>query len=355
MFGLEVCPPSSIRRHGDPPPAPGRPFDVRLRLCRPGHIIDPRSESPPLASLRVAPLADALAPLLDRMSAEAAVANPDAVDFAERARAFVDPAEVLAMSLGLGGSMELDSHLRDLEAPSGATALNDAETAPAVGPSFDPEEDPRDELRAIALKRFAQLEAAVMKRMRALPESRSRVRGAPAFHAALVERDALTGRGTRRAAKLMAAVAREQCESYLVVLANLIDRVRGESRGLRLELGPAIAALGPRAGALESLDALRARASARITGQWLSRIPNALSVDFEQQARAAIRALPEEAEPSDLEAWYAPGGFVTGLHGQTSIVFEAVIEHERQALFGLIDVALQIDSAPASPSEADAH
>jgi hypothetical protein len=245
----------------------------------------------------------------------------------------VDPGEVLAVTLDLAGSMEIEGHLAD--------AAHVASAAPV-----DPEA--LDVIRRDFSERYQRLASSVMRRLADLPTGRSRIAEAPRLFETLTRRDALA----RRNGRVIGAVAKECCESYLLVVGNLLERIRGEARGFRAELGAELGAMGGRASELETFDALLGRACFRFSTRLFARIPPALAEDFAERLREAVAELPENAEQEDLSSWYAKDGWVREYQDQVARVLRAVMDHEREALLGLLEAAAE---APGSHQQVDAR
>jgi hypothetical protein len=239
----------------------------------------------------------------------------------------VDVVETLATLLDLTGSLALAAHLD----------AGDAEPAagvPALAPTAD--------LDVWVDERIEQLRAVVERRLRDLHEGRSSIWGPERLAAEI------TGRGLleRRPARAVSGLAREACEAHALAIRGLLDRVRGELRGLRVELAPRLAALGPRAARIEALDARLGRARAAGTHRLVGRIPPALIDHFAGRLVEALRAVDPESVQAAVGGWYASDGLVSRHRRQAAGIVRGVLDHEARALHELV--------AAAESAEADA-
>jgi hypothetical protein len=255
------------------------------------------------------PIADAVRPLRRHLAAR------DPID-----RTRVDVVETLATLLDLTGSMALAVHL---DAPPPDAAGGAAPLAPT------------QELVGWVDERLGQLRAAVARRLRDLPGSRSAIWGPDRLAAEISRRGLAKG----RRARAVAALAREATDAWALAIRGLLERIRSEARGLRVELGPRLAAVGPDAARLEALDALVARARSAGTHRLLARIPPALVDDFAARLGLALSAIDEEALAAGVEDWYATDGFVVRFQADAARIVRAVLEHEHTALHELCAAA----------------
>lgn len=296
------------------------------------------------------PIADALGPI---RRSRAGDRNPAAGTFR------VDAVETLATLLDLTGSMALAVELESPSASGGARPSGLARSGTA-------------ELAEVIRLRFDQLGTAVERRLAELPTSRSAIWGAERMTAELKQRNLV---GARRG-RALATLAREASDSYVLAMRGLLDRIRGDLRGLRIEIGPRLARCGPRVARLEAFDTLVTRARSAATHRLIGRIPSALADDFAARLEAAVglldrglldrgllekgrpeKALPEnEAPESAIAAWYARDGWVDRFQGDAARVIRGVFAHERTALVELVAAARDLEGEGASggkPSDGD--
>jgi len=263
------------------------------------------------------PIATAVRPLR-RLTA------PDEVHAPSR----VDVVETLATLLDLTGSMALAAHLDtpDVSAP-GKTPVRVADVDCA-----DWVED-----------RLTHITAVVERRLSDLPTSRSSVWGAERMI------DEIEGRGLlrRRRARDVARLARDATDAHVLAVRGVIERIRGEVRGLRAELGPRLVGLGPDAARLEALDALVARARAAGTQRLLGRLPAALLEAFEARLAVALVGLDEGNVRERIEAAYAADGFVSRHYGDSERSVAALLAHERAAIEALVSAAQELAATEA--------
>jgi hypothetical protein len=284
-----------------------------------------------ITSTAVAPIAQAVRPVLNRLTA----AGISAQDSGAGDRRPSSPVELLSMILDLAGSLELESHLQSHPIGEVQPGRDDRPAADALT---------ADEIAAAAIDRFERLQRAMERRLAELPSGRSRIHDADRVYAALRER----GVFGRRNLKTIGAIGREAAEMYLIVLSNLLDRARSESRMIRLELGPAIAARGSHAADVVAFDTLLERAGVRFTSRLLARIPPALGADFVARLQDAVRGLPESPELDDVRRWYADDGWVSEFHRHAMCLLRATIQHERTALTGLLAAVTVGTGVPAT-------
>jgi hypothetical protein len=278
------------------------------------------------------------------------------------ASAWVDPADVLAVTLDLAGSMKLAAHLQGRVSRLGedpkkarmqeakARDLMDAGDAPRERDEPADEAAPEltgsrtgeavQELRTELLGRFHQLRTSVLRRMDEVQSGRSRIADALRLAGDLEAKNLLARRNPRG----IGAVGRSGVESYLLVVFNCLDRVRGEVRTIRSELAPGVAGLSSEAARLEAFDALLCAARFRFTAQLFARIPAALGDRFALQLQAAVKSLPASPEPCDFEAWYAADGWVSEFHGLARRIVAATLEHEWTALAGWVEAAIEVEA-----------
>ncbi len=287
------------------------------------------SRAPKSDEIRAAcPIADALGPIhRQRPGTDAAAAETRRVD----------AIETLATLLDLTGSMTLAVQLESaarLEPIAPATLL------------------PATDLAALIRDRADLLATAVDRRLAELPTSRSAIWGAARMT------DEITSRGLAGAkrGRGAAALARESSDSYGLAIRGLLDRIRGDLRGLRAELGPRLALRGSRVARLEAFDALVGRARAAATHRLIGRIPSALIDDFGLRLELALQALDASHAGAAIASWYGPDGFITQFHADTGRVVRGVFEHDRIALLELVAAAriLESDSSPDRASDAGA-
>jgi hypothetical protein len=258
----------------------------------------------------------------------------------------VDPVQVLSWTLDLVGSIELDSHL--------------AEEAPGQG-GDDLDREALRELVELAVGRFDRLEGSLRRRLRDLPQGRSKLWSGERLFT-LLQR---TGVLDRRKGKPVVVAAQEACDAYSLVTLNLLDRIRGEARSLRYEIGPRMAALGEAAARLEGFDALLGRARQRFTSGLHARLTPEIAREYATRLELAVRDLPAEPDVEDIAAWGAPDAWVARLHGDVSRLVLAVLDRERATLLGLLEAvgdqeatateesAEVVGSAPADASASE--
>jgi hypothetical protein len=278
----------------------------------------------------------------------------------------VDPADVLAVTLDLAGSMKLDAHLQGRVSVLGenpkkarseslkARALMDGDdasdeehtgsTSDASAPSGCRTGEAAQELRTELLGRFNQLRSSVMRRMDEVQSGRSRIADAERFYADLTAKDLLV----RRKPRGIAAVGRFGVESYLIVVLNCLDRIRGEARTLRQELAPGVAGLSSVAARIEAFDTLLEAARFRFTSRLYARIPLALEERFASELQEAVKALPEISGAEELADWYAAGGWVSEFHGLARRIIVAALEHEWAGLTGWVEAAIAAETGEQS-------
>ena len=220
-----------------------------------------------------------------------------------------------------------------LDEVTGRAGVGDADESAEDSSGSRTGEEAAQEIASELLGRFDQLEAALERRMRELPAGRSRI--APAGRVL----DDLTTRGAlaARKARPITQAARAACESYLLALGNCLERARGDARSLRAELGPAIAGIGPDAARIEAVDAFVRRSTHRYVSQLFARAVPALEKHFVDAFKEAVKALPESPTIEDLEAWYAPDGFVHTFEALARDLVRSVLDHERDDAVTLLD------------------
>lgn len=350
------------------PPEPGVAGCVGGRASYDDVVCETARSPKILAPIAVSPLADALGPLLERPEEYASQENASGSSTCvAEVSGWVDPAEVLAVTLDLAGSMKLDAHLQGRVSRLGEDSKKAHRDETQSQGLMKPEEEhggegadggafsgsqpaeisgcrtgeAAQELRTELLGRFNQLRASVMRRMDEVQSGRSRLADAERLYGDLEAKDLLA----RRNPRAIAAVARSGSESYLLVVFNCLDRVRGEVRTLRAELAPGVAGLSSAAARIQAFDALLESARFRFTSQLFARIPPALAERFAAQLQGAVKALPESPSQEDMKPWYADDGWVHEFHVQARRIVEAAIEHEWSGLVGWLEAAIEAEAA----------
>lgn len=235
------------------------------------------------------------------LSALAAKLAPSSLE-AEPARR-ADPVDVLAAMLDLQGSVRLAELVSEL-APKVAEASSEDEVPPKLLETW--------EMRVLAIldevpKAFESLHrpARVLRALRA-------------------EEDARGG-------------ARALAERLEEAMARAIARARSELRVLREELGEVLRKAGPRASALEQLDAALVLATrGTMTARLASVVPPAVSA-FEKVAVERLEKDGERLDLSKVEASCRPGGWLARAVGEGEATAMAIVRLEAGLVLALLE------------------
>lgn len=262
------------------------------------------------------PIADALRPIRGARAA-AVGAAPEPMR--------VDAVETLATLLDLTGSMTLAVQL-EAGAPTEPVLFSASPSSPDLAQWIE--------------DRCAPLAASVARRLEELPSSRSAIWSAERMADEIARR----GLAGAKRARGVSALAREATDSYLLAIRGLLERIRGDLRGLRLEIGPRLGVRSPRVQRLEAFDALVGRARAAATGRLIARIPQALAAEFALRLGLALEGLEGDDARAAIAAWYRGDGFVARFHADAGRVVRGVFEHDRIALQELVAAARMLES-----------
>ncbi|MFT3764833.1 MAG: hypothetical protein QM820_04850 [Minicystis sp.] len=230
-----------------------------------------------------------------------------------------DPAAFLAKLMDLRGSVELAQRLSILDRPR-----------PAPSP-VDPAA--RARLRAFTAERLDAVREDVARTFADPFQRRNKVPTPEELVTILIDTGALIERRGRALADAVEAVW-TPCHD---LITRCLDRVRFELATLREEIGPQIAALGPRAALLARLDAAMASATGKGKLQVEDRLIAALGRAFAARFGAAVAALPGATAPAHVAPWYAAGGLVRAEVMRGRDIVMGILAHDRRRIEALVE------------------
>lgn len=228
-----------------------------------------------------------------------------------------DAAVFLGDLLDLRGGVSLADALYTLPPPGGA--LPSAEAAAALLVRV------RDEGEALV----GRMEDAFVHAFR----PRYRLPG-PARAYTLLEQSGAFA--PKRSPRIAVAAARTLWAPYSDFLETHLKRAKFGLRDLRAELAPRLQALGPAAERLEKLESALSLSTMAETERLYRRSLHAVEQRFLEGLRAALKALPKDVDPTVIEAWYAPTGFVSLVFEDGRKLVAAIFAHERARLEALV-------------------
>jgi len=260
-----------------------------------------------LPLMPVGPLSEAVAPLLPPES-----------------RVPADPAVFLGTLIDLRGGVALADALAELEAPF----RSEERAEPA-------------KLRVRLLDELSALEARLDDALEHAFKPRYRL-PTPARAFTLLEQAGLFGQARARA---LTAATRTLWAPFDDFFETHLKRARFGLRDLRAELGPALRALGEDAARLEQLDAALRLACAAETEALHRRARHRLEELLSERLRGALKTLPKQPTPADLEALWAPEAAVRATFDDARRMVLAVFAHERHRLEALVHACLALHRA----------
>ncbi len=135
------------------------------------------------------------------------------------------------------------------------------------------------------------------------------------------------------------ASAKALVERFDEAMVRAILRARGDLRALRDELGPKLRQAGPRASALERLDAALAEGTRVATSARLAALVPLAIEAFEKVATERLVAAGDAVDLAKVDAWCRPGGWLCRAVTEGEEAALAVVRFEAKPLLALIEAS----------------